>query len=124
MEQTCSGPRGCPKAPLAILSVALACPLMMFFMMRGKHDSGRQVRGASQQPRDQDPQARRLPVVGHDPVPLPEQGRPARVGSHAPGHLLRMLHRHGQPDARPLKVVRQQPDLTPQPLQLGRARRP
>ncbi|MEV5973152.1 DUF2933 domain-containing protein [Streptomyces sp. NPDC051921] len=29
---------GVPVATLAILGAALACPLMMFFMMRGMHD--------------------------------------------------------------------------------------
>ncbi|MFF9194282.1 DUF2933 domain-containing protein [Streptomyces sp. NPDC014779] len=29
---------GVPVGTLAILGVALACPLMMFFMMRGMHD--------------------------------------------------------------------------------------
>ncbi|MEU7033707.1 DUF2933 domain-containing protein [Streptomyces sp. NPDC046237] len=32
---------GVPVGTLAILGVALACPLMMFFMMRGMHDQGR-----------------------------------------------------------------------------------
>lgn len=31
---------GVPVGTLAILGVALACPLMMFFMMRGTHDQG------------------------------------------------------------------------------------
>ncbi|WP_225804017.1 DUF2933 domain-containing protein [Streptomyces sp. NK15101] len=29
---------GVPVGTLAILGIALACPLMMFFMMRGTHD--------------------------------------------------------------------------------------
>ncbi|MGW6396415.1 DUF2933 domain-containing protein [Streptomyces sp. NPDC055103] len=31
---------GVPVGTLAILGIALACPLMMFFMMRGMHDQG------------------------------------------------------------------------------------
>ena len=31
---------GVPVGTLAILGVALACPLMMFFMMRGMHGQG------------------------------------------------------------------------------------
>ncbi|WP_328678052.1 DUF2933 domain-containing protein [Streptomyces sp. NBC_00322] len=49
---------GVPLGTLALLLIALACPLMMFFMMRGMHGSddmqGRR-RGHDDVPKDRNP---------------------------------------------------------------------
>ena len=45
------------------------------------------------QPRDQKLQARRLPVIGDDPVPLPQQVGKRRIRGQASRDLPRLLHR-------------------------------
>ncbi|MFF1298416.1 MULTISPECIES: DUF2933 domain-containing protein [unclassified Streptomyces] len=48
---------GVPLGDLAFLLIVLACPLMMFFMMRGMHGGGMHGRGSGHDdaPKDREP---------------------------------------------------------------------
>ena len=48
---------GMPLGSLALLAIVVACPLMMFFMMRGMHGGGMHGRGSGHDdaPKDREP---------------------------------------------------------------------